>query len=71
MAQTAQFGEVTVVLVGEVVVQPDQGAVVVAAGPGLLAGVGEQIRCAFPKGARYIAVRPPAFSPGTVNREDG
>jgi quercetin dioxygenase-like cupin family protein len=70
-AQTPQFDEVTVVLDGEVVVQTDQGPVVVVAGQGFVARAGERIRYACPKGARYIAVCAPAFSPDTVNREDG
>jgi len=70
-AQTPAFDEVTVVLEGEVVVHTDAGPVAVAAGQAIVTRAGERIRYACPNGARYIAVCAPAFSPDTVNREEG
>jgi hypothetical protein len=39
-------------------------------GPGLLVRGGEWVRYSTPEGASYVAVCLPAFSPGTVHRDE-
>ena len=69
-AQTPEFDEVTLVLVGEVHVEHDDGTTVVKAGQALLARAGERVRYSTPMGADYVAICLPAFDHGTVHRED-
>jgi ethanolamine utilization protein EutQ (cupin superfamily) len=69
-AQTPEFDEVTLVLAGAVHVEHDGGVLVVAAGQAVLTRAGERVRYTTPDGAEYVAVCLPAFSPGTVHRED-
>ena len=68
-AQTPEFDEVTLVLVGEVHVEHDGGTLVVAAGQAVFTRAGERVRYTTPQGAEYVAVCLPAFAPDTVNRE--
>lgn len=68
-AQRPAFDEFTLVLDGEVVVEHDGGTTTVGAGQALITRAGERIRYVSPKGATYIAVCLPAFSPDTVNRD--
>lgn len=70
-AQQPAFDEVTVVLEGAVVVETEEGQFRVTAGQAIVTRAGERIRYSCPQGARYIAVCAPAFSPDTVNREEG
>jgi mannose-6-phosphate isomerase-like protein (cupin superfamily) len=72
-AQTPEFDEYTVVLNGTLRVESDDGALDVEAGQAVVAHRGEGVRYSTPgpAGAEYIAVCLPAFSPATVNREDG
>lgn len=71
-AQRPAFDEVTLVLRGEVVVEHDGGSTRVTAGQSVVTYAGERVRyCCGPSGAEYVAVCLPAFSPDTVNREDG
>lgn len=68
--QTPEFDEITLVLVGSVLVEHDGGTFEVAAGQTVITRGGERIRYSCgPEGAEYIAVCVPAFSPDTVHRE--
>ena len=70
--QRPEFQEVTVVLDGTLFVEHEGGALEVKAGQAVVANPGEWGRYStpLPGGARYIAVCIPAFSPGTVNRDE-
>jgi len=69
-AQAPEFDEVTVVLEGAVVVEHDAGEFTVRAGEAVLTRAGEKVRYSTPEGAEYVAICVPAFSPGSVHRED-
>ncbi|MEW1954999.1 cupin [Terrabacter sp. NPDC080008] len=69
--QTPEFDEITVVLSGTVLVDHDGGTVEAHAGQTVVTRGGERIRYSCgPEGAEYVAICLPAFSPGTVHRED-
>ena len=70
--QSPEFDEFTVVLRGCLRVEHASGAIDVRAGQAVIAHKGEWIRYSTPEadGAEYIAVCLPAFSPGTVHRDD-
>ena len=68
-AQRPEFDEVTVVLDGAVVVEHDGGSITVRAGEAVLSRAGERVRYSTPKGADYVAICVPAFSPETVHRD--
>lgn len=69
--QTPEFDEVTLVLSGQVIVEHQDGRLVVDAGQTVITRGGERIRYSCgPQGAEYVAVCLPAFTPGTVHRED-
>lgn len=69
--QRPDFDEITVVLSGQVIVEHDGGRLEVDAGQSVVTRAGERIRYSCgPKGAEYIAVCLPAFSPETVHREE-
>jgi quercetin dioxygenase-like cupin family protein len=68
--QTPQFDEFTLVLAGELTVESRDGRIDVAAGEAVVTRAGEWVRYSTPAGATYIAVCLPAFSPGTVHRDD-
>lgn len=72
-AQTPEFDEYTLVLKGSLRVEFDGGEMDVEPGQAVVAHKGEWVRYSTPgaEGAEYIAVCLPAFSPETVNREDG
>jgi quercetin dioxygenase-like cupin family protein len=68
--QRPEFDEWTYVLSGTVVVEHEGGgSFEVAAGQAVHARAGERVRYATPRGADYIAVCLPAFSPETVHRD--
>jgi ethanolamine utilization protein EutQ (cupin superfamily) len=69
--QAPEFDEVTLVLAGSVVVEHRDGRLEVPAGQAVLTRAGERVRYTTPQGAEYVAVCLPAFSPDTVNREEG
>ena len=70
--QAPDFDEITLVLKGEVIVDHEGGPTTVAAGQSIITSAGERVRYSCgPEGAEYVAVCLPAFSPETVNREDG
>ena len=69
--QTPEFDEYTVVLQGVLRVEYAGGSLEIRAGEGVIAPRGEWIRYSTPspQGAEYISVCVPAFSPGTVHRD--
>ena len=70
--QCPEFEEITVVLKGMLQVEYHGGTLQVTAGQGVVCRAGEWIRYSTPgtEGAEYIAVCLPAFSPGTVHRDE-
>jgi ethanolamine utilization protein EutQ (cupin superfamily) len=71
--QRPDFDEYTVVLDGCLHVEHEDGRLEVRAGQAVLLRAGEWVRYSTPEpgGASYVAVCLPAFSPGTVHRDDG
>src|SRR3954447_25921254 len=71
--QRPDFDEYTIVLDGCLRVEHEDGGLDVRAGQGVLVRGGEWVRYSTPEsgGASYVAVCLPAFSPGTVHRDDG
>ena len=69
-AQSPEFDEVTVVLEGTVVVEHDTGRIEVRPGEAVLARAGERVRYSTPRGAEYVAICVPAFSPDTAHRDE-
>jgi mannose-6-phosphate isomerase-like protein (cupin superfamily) len=67
--QRPEFDEYTVVLVGSLRVESDDGTLEVQAGQAVVTRAGEWVRYSTPEGAEYIAVCLPAFSPETVHRD--
>ena len=70
--QTPEFDEYTVVLRGMLRVHTKQGAFDVHSGQAIVVTGGEWVQYSSPEadGAEYIAVCVPAFSPGTVHRDE-
>jgi mannose-6-phosphate isomerase-like protein (cupin superfamily) len=69
--QTPEFLEYTVVLKGKLVVTHKNGSFDVNAGQAVVSHPGEWIRYSTPDEAtEYIAICLPAFSPGTVHRDE-
>lgn len=70
--QRPEFEEITVVLRGMLRVEHEGGSVDVRAGQAVVTHAGEWIRYSTPEpeGAEYVAVCLPAFSPGTVHRDE-
>ncbi len=70
--QTPAFDEYTVVLRGTLRVTTRDGAIDVEAGQAVIARDGEWIQYSTPGagGAEYIAICLPAFSPGSVHRDE-
>jgi mannose-6-phosphate isomerase-like protein (cupin superfamily) len=70
--QRPEFEEVTVVLKGMLRVDYDGGSLEVNAGQAVVTAPGEWVRYSTPRdgGAEYVAVCLPAFSPGTVHRDE-
>jgi quercetin dioxygenase-like cupin family protein len=69
--QRPEFEEITVVLRGRVHVEFEGGALDVHAGQAIVTAPGEWVRYSTPDadGAEYVAVCIPAFTPGTVHRD--
>ena len=67
--QRPEFDEITLVLEGSVRVEHEDGVLDVEAGQAVVAEAGEWVRYSTPAGAKYVAVCLPAFSPGTVHRD--
>jgi len=70
--QTPEFDEFTIVLKGMLRVNHKSGTLDVHAGQAVIAHKGEWVQYSTPgeDGTEYIAVCLPAFSPGTVHRDD-
>jgi mannose-6-phosphate isomerase-like protein (cupin superfamily) len=70
--QTPEFDEFTLVLRGTLRVEMRTGTLEVQAGQAVVAPGGEWVRYSTPHegGAEYVAVCLPAFSPGTVHRDE-
>ena len=70
--QTPEFDEYTVVLMGLLKVETRDSSYNVRPGEAIIVNSGEWVRYSSPEpgGAEYIAVCLPAFSPGTVNRDE-
>jgi mannose-6-phosphate isomerase-like protein (cupin superfamily) len=70
--QTPEFDEYTVVLRGTLRVTTREGATDVHAGQAIVTPGGEWVQYSTPdeEGAEYVAVCAPAFSPGTVHRDE-
>ena len=70
--QRPEFEEITVVLRGLLRVEHESGSLDVRAGQGVVTLPGEWVRYSTPEagGAEYVAVCLPAFSPGTVHRDE-
>jgi mannose-6-phosphate isomerase-like protein (cupin superfamily) len=70
--QTPEFDEYTVVLKGMLRLKSKSGALDIKAGEAVITYKGEWIQYSTPQpeGAEYIAVCIPAFSPGTVHRDE-
>jgi uncharacterized cupin superfamily protein len=67
--QRPEFDEYTVVLGGALHVEHEGGVMEVRAGQAVVARKGEWVRYSTPKGAEYVAICLPAFSPQTVHRD--
>jgi mannose-6-phosphate isomerase-like protein (cupin superfamily) len=70
--QAPEFEEITIVLRGMIRVEHKGGILDVRAGQAVVTTPGEWVRYSTPEpeGAEYIAVCLPAFSPGTVHRDE-
>jgi ethanolamine utilization protein EutQ (cupin superfamily) len=67
--QRPDFDEYTVVLLGALVVEHENGSLTVAAGQAVIAKRGEWVRYSTPQGAEYLAICVPAFTVETVHRD--
>jgi mannose-6-phosphate isomerase-like protein (cupin superfamily) len=69
--QAPEFGEVTVVLRGTVLVEHDGGRLEVGEGQAVVTAPGERVRYSTgADGAEYVAVCLPAFTPEAAHRDD-
>ena len=70
--QRPDFDEYTIVLDGRLKVETKEDTLFVDKGEAIIANAGEWVRYSTPeaKGAQYIAVCMPAFTPETVNRDE-
>jgi mannose-6-phosphate isomerase-like protein (cupin superfamily) len=69
--QAPDFGEVTVVLRGTVIVEHDGGRLEVGQGQAVVTAAGERVRYSTgASGAEYVAVCLPAFTPEAAHRDD-
>ena len=70
--QRPEFDEYTIVLDGSLKVETENNTLFVNKGEAIIANAGEWVRYSTPeaKGAQYIAVCMPAFTPETVNRDE-
>ena len=70
--QRPEFDEYTVVIKGALRVRTEDGELNVVAGEAVVAHSGEWVQYSTPgpKGAEYVAICVPAFSPTLVHRDD-
>lgn len=69
-AQRPDFDEYTVVISGTLHVASKEGEIDVEAGQALIAHAGELVRYSTPRGAEYIAICLPAFTPESAHRQE-
>lgn len=67
--QRASFDEFTIVLSGELLVEHEGGMLAATAGQAVHARPGEWVRYSTPRGAEYVAVCLPAFTPSMLERD--
>jgi ethanolamine utilization protein EutQ (cupin superfamily) len=68
--QKPEFDEYSVVLSGELRVKTKDKSVNLKAGQAVIMAGGKWVQYSTPKGAEYISVCIPAFSPKRVNRDE-
>ena len=69
--QAPEFGEITVVLRGTVLLEHDRGRLEVGEGQAVVTAPGERVRYSTgADGAEYVAVCLPAFTPESAHRDD-
>ncbi|MEZ5330884.1 MAG: AraC family ligand binding domain-containing protein [Thermoanaerobaculia bacterium] len=68
--QRPEFREITVVVSGAVRAQHEGGTVEAGPGQAIVTEPGEWVRYSTPRGAEYLAICLPAFSPETVHRDE-
>ncbi len=68
--QTPEFDEYTIVLEGELSLESQEDTLHIGPGQAVITHAGEWVRYSTPKGARYIAVCLPAFTPESVHRDN-
>ena len=68
--QTPEFDEYTFVLNGFVEILLEDAKYIVKSNEAFIAPKGKRVQYSTPKGAEYIAVCLPAFSPNNVHREE-
>jgi ethanolamine utilization protein EutQ (cupin superfamily) len=68
--QTPEFDEYTIILNGEMEIITPHKTYCVKKGEAFLAAKGEKVKYTTPKGAEYMAVCLPAFSPQKVHRDE-
>lgn len=67
--QRPEFDEFTLVLRGAVEIEHEGGIMEVKAGQAVVAKKGEWVRYSTPKGAEYVAICVPAFTPEGAHRD--
>lgn len=67
--QTPEFDEYSLVLKGTLTVSTKTGSVDVESGQAVIIQAGEWVQYSSPKGAEYLAICVPAFSPEIVHRD--
>ena len=68
--QTPEFCEYTLVLNGTLIIKSKKETLQIHKGEAVMVEAGDWVQYYTPNGAEYIAVCLPAFSPGTVHRDD-
>lgn len=68
--QTPEFDEYTLLLKGEIIIETREKTFKIVEGQAYKAEKGEWVKYSTPEGAEYIAVCMPAFSQGTVHRDE-
>lgn len=68
--QTPEFEEFTIILNGEMEIKTSTETIVLKPMQTFIAKKGEEVQYTTPKGAEYIAVCLPAFSPKLVHRKE-
>jgi mannose-6-phosphate isomerase-like protein (cupin superfamily) len=69
-AQTPEFDEITLVIVGSVQLECDGELIVVGAGQAVITYAGERVRFSTVEPAEYVAICLPAFGPDLAHRDE-